>query len=221
MSFKVTLKEMVTKLHIKSRFIKTINNKGTVLDVGCGNNSPYRIKRSRPDLYYVGVDVSDYMQSTPNLADEYIISQPDKFHDTILNLGERFDAALSSHNIEHCCDREKTLDAIIKVLKPAGGRLYLSFPSQASVTFPSRVGTLNYYDDKTHTDEPPNFTEIIEKLKASNMKVSFAKNPYKPFFLYLIGLLLEPFSKITRKNLIGRATWAYYGFESVIIAEKK
>jgi len=216
----VTFKEMITKFHIKSKFIKTVKNRGVLLDAGCGNSSPYRTKRMRPDIYYVGVDVGDYNQAAPNLADEYAVSLPDEFHDTILNLGQRFDAVISSHNIEHCCDRQKTLDALIKVLKP-GGKLYLSFPSEASVTFPTRKGTLNYYDDKTHTGVPPKFDDVIEKLKAQTMEISFACKSYKPFFLYFIGFLLEPLSKITKKCLIGRATWAYYGFESVIIAVKR
>lgn len=45
----------------KGGFLKTLPRGSTLLDVGCGNGSPYWFKANRPDLYYVGLDVGDYM----------------------------------------------------------------------------------------------------------------------------------------------------------------
>ena len=47
---------------------------------------------------------------------------------------------------------------------------------------------------------------------------SIVKKSYKPFLLWFIGGLLEPISKITKR--VGSETWAFYGFEAIIIAEK-
>jgi SAM-dependent methyltransferase len=187
------------------------------LDVGCGNNSPCIIKALCPEIFYVGIDIGNYNQTETNLADEYVISSPDEFADSLANLGKRFDAVLSSHNLEHCNHREKTLEAMIKILKPHGDILLL-FPSEKSVEFPSRRGTLNYYDDETHRDKPPIFKDVLEKFKSSRMKIIFAKKSYRPLFLYLMGLLQEHYSKKQKQVLLG--TWAYWGFESVIWAKK-
>jgi ubiquinone/menaquinone biosynthesis C-methylase UbiE len=119
--------------------------------------------------------------------------------------------------LEHCNDRNKTLDAMIKVLKN-GGYIYLSFPSEKSVNFPARNGCLNYYDDSTHKDVPPNFSNVIETLKENNMKIIFSSRSYKPFGMFLIGALNEWKSK--RDKDVKTGTWAYWGFETIIWAKK-
>jgi SAM-dependent methyltransferase len=188
------------------------------LDVGCGNNSPYQIKTMFPNIIYTGIDIGDYNQTKPNLADNYIITSPEKFADKIAELENSFDTVISSHNLEHCNDRNKTLNAMIKALK-MGGYLYLSFPTENSINFPGpRAGTLNYYDDPTHKGVPPKFDEIIEILMSNGMEIVFASKAYKPFFYYLIGMLLENKSKKEKK--VWWPIWAYYGFETIIWARK-
>jgi SAM-dependent methyltransferase len=205
--------------YCKSGFLKIINHNGKLLDAGCGNNSPYYIKTKYPDIVYTGIDVGDYNQTKPNLADNYIVVKPEKFAEAIANIPELFDTVISSHNLEHCNDRDKTLDAMIKVLKP-GGYLFLSFPTEESVNFPGpRKGTLNYYDDKTHRDKPPEYEKIISKLKTNNMEILFASKSYKPFLLFLIGFFLE--WKSRKDKEVKTWTWAYWGFETIIWAKKK
>ena len=211
--------KIVTPKYYKSEFLKKINHNGKLLDVGCGNDSPYYIKTKYPDIIYTGIDVGDYNQTKPNLADNYIVVKPGEFSEAIANMPELFDTVISSHNLEHCNDREKTLEAMIKVLKP-GGYLFLSFPTEESVNFPGpRKGTLNYYDDKTHRDKPPEYDKIISKLKENNMEILFASKSYKPFLLYLIGFFLEWKSKKDKEVKIW--TWAYWGFETIIWTKKK
>jgi ubiquinone/menaquinone biosynthesis C-methylase UbiE len=187
------------------------------LDVGCGNNSPYNIKKEYPDLIYIGIDVGDYNQTKPNLADNYIIVKPEDFSETIKNMPELFDAVISSHNLEHCNNRDKTLDAMIKVLK-RGGYLFLSFPTEKSVNFPPRKGTLNYYDDPSHKNIPPNYNKIISTLRKNNIQIVFARKSYKPLLSYLLGFFQEWKSK--RDKEVKTWTWAYWGFETVIWAKK-
>jgi SAM-dependent methyltransferase len=206
--------------HYKTEFLDIIKEKGTVLDVGCGTNSPYKTKIQRPDIFYTGIDIGDYCQTQPNLSDKYYIYSPEDFAAKISEMKNEFDAVISAHNLEHCNDREKTLDAMIKTLRK-GGFLYLSFPTEVSVSFPGRrQGTLNYYDDPTHKDTPPDYEKTIKKLKDNGMEILFANKSYKPFFPYLLGFMLEWQSK-RKKRVFPRLTWAYWGFETIIWARKK
>ena len=204
--------------HVREKFLHTIDNHGCFLDVGCGNNAPYAIKSQFPKLYYIGLDVGDYNQTKPNLADEYIVTSGETFAEKILQLTSRFDSVLSNHNFEHVNDRDKTLEAMLSVLKP-GGYIYMAFPSEKSVNFPSRGGCLNYYDDSSHTGNPPNFNQILKIMNDNNMKIIFASPSYKPFFRNIIGFILETKSK--KENRVNEYTWAYWGFEAIIWAKKK
>jgi SAM-dependent methyltransferase len=217
---KKIIEKIAMPKYCKSRFMKIINSKGKLLDIGCGNNSPYSIKTKYPNIIYTGIDVGDYNQTKPNLADNYIITTPEQFAESIINLPELFDTIISAHNLEHCNERQKTLETIPKVLKK-DGYLYLSFPTEESVNFPGpRMGTLNYYDDSTHKDMPPIFSDVIKTLKNNEMEIIFSSGSYKPFLAYVIGFLLEWKSK-KNKDVIYPFTWAYWGFEAIIWARKK
>jgi SAM-dependent methyltransferase len=201
----------------KIHFLSNLKPDSRILDVGCGNNSPYLTKKILPNCHYTGIDISNYNQSKLNLANRYIVTTPKKFSNEILKLRNTMDAVVSSHNIEHCNDREKTMEAIMQSLKK-GGKLYISFPSEFSISFPKRNGTLNYYDDDTHKEMPPNFDDLIKKLESNHFKVIFSSKRYQPVIPFLFGFLLELISKFKRRVFFG--TWEYYGFESIIIAKK-
>lgn len=210
--------ETILRKKGKMAFVKSLKNNASLLDVGCGNNSPSRYKALRPDLYYVGIDIDDYNQSNnPNeVANEYIYTSPDMFSDTISNFTNKFDAVISSHNLEHCNNQVSTLKAMLKALNQ-GGCLYLSFPSEASISFPKRRGALNFFDDGTHK-EVPNLKNVLEVIKSEGCKIDFVVERHRPILLSLLGLLLEPLSMVSRKVM--RGTWELYGFESIIWATK-
>jgi SAM-dependent methyltransferase len=201
----------------KIDFLSSLPSAALILDVGCGNNSPYRVKKILPQSIYTGIDVGDYNQTENNNADRYIITSPENFSSEISKFSDEFDAVISSHNLEHCDHRDETLEAMLRALK-VGGKLFLSFPCEQSTLFPKRGGTLNYFDDPTHKFNPPKFDALISTLKKYEFEVVYSNNNYQPTLLWLVGLFLEPFSRIKNKNLIG--TWEYYGFESIIIAKK-
>lgn len=98
------------------------------------------------------------------------------------------------------------------------GYLYLTFPSEESVNFPSRYGTLNFHDDPTHV-WCPEWNKIIKYLAEHNINIKYACKNYSPIILRTIGRINEHRSNKKRKILMG--TWAYYGFESIIWAEKQ
>src|SRR5947209_7245357 len=77
----------------KYRFIRELSAGAKVLDVGCGNNSPAVCKAIRPDVYYVGIDITDYNQtnSAHHFANEYILTDREHFARDIARLENRFD----------------------------------------------------------------------------------------------------------------------------------
>ncbi|MHB8303518.1 MAG: class I SAM-dependent methyltransferase [Acidobacteriaceae bacterium] len=220
----VFLKQLRHRVHVllhprrKMAFIYSIAKHGRVLDVGCGNDSPEITKRARPDIVYTGLDVCDYEQahSVTDYADEYRIVSPENFTAEIGNRPNSYDAAICSHNLEHCMEPEKVLSATLKALKK-NGIIYLAFPCAESVRFPSRQGTLNFYDDKTHV-YVPQFSRILDTVRQHGCEITFARERYRPWRLFLIGLVLEPVSAIRKKVI--RGTWSFYGFESIIWARK-
>lgn len=204
----------------KWRFIQKEAGGGeaTILDVGCGNNSPQKTKMIWPKCYYCGIDVMDYNQKdAPNdYADEYTIVKPQEFANAIGQYAGRADIVISSHNIEHCDDPEKVCVEMCKALKK-DGKLYMRFPSEDSVNFPSRKGTLNFFDDTTHK-QCPDFENIKRILLDNEMKIEFEQKSYRPLLLRTIGRFNEKKSATRGEVLFG--TWAYWGFESVIVAKK-
>ena len=201
----------------KASFLFQLNHDASILDVGCGNNSPFYIKSVLPHSRYTGLDIGDYNQTLPNVADRYIVTTPERFATEIAQFPNSFDAVICAHNLEHCDDREQTLIAMLESLKP-DGKIYLAFPCQKSVGFPKRRGSLNYYDDASHQAQPPDYEKLLEELKARGFSIVFATPHYQPLLLWCWGLLVEPCSAFRKQAFIG--TWELYGFESVIWAQK-
>jgi 2-polyprenyl-3-methyl-5-hydroxy-6-metoxy-1,4-benzoquinol methylase len=205
----------------KTSFLMSMALGARVLDVGCGNDSPSRTKKSRPDLYYVGIDIDHSNTGTRHgyeNADEFYLTHPDEFHNKIFELRNQFDYIISSHNIEHCYNRESVLRAMASSLK-SGGVLYLSYPSKASINFPHRRGPLNYYDEKEHTETPPDTEYVIKLLNSMSCDVEFMSESYRPILMRVIGLLLEIPSKALNRTLTG--TWQLYGFETIMWIKKR
>lgn len=200
----------------KGPFVRALPKGARVLDVGCGNNSPEWFKTVRPDLYYIGIDIADYNQvnDPARFADEYLLTSPKEFASQINKFQADVDAVISCHNIEHCEDPQLVLKNMVMALKP-GGKLYLSFPCEASVGFPHRGGCLNFFDDSSHK-EVPNWDLIIRTLESMGATIDFASRRYRPFPLWLRGLVFEPLSAMRHQVMTDGSTWALYGFESVI-----
>ena len=213
--FKIS--SLFLRSHGKLKFLISQKKNTQILDVGCGNNSPFIVKSLLPLCNYTGVDIQDYNQKKPNLADKYIITSAENFHKEISDLKNVFDSVLSSHNIEHCNNPKRTLNAMISRLK-INGELFLSFPSSKTVNFPNRRGCLNYFDDNTHNSQPPNHEELKQYLLECGFEIIFSTDGYSPLLLRIIGFILEPISKL--RNLVILGTWEYYRFESIIWAKK-
>jgi SAM-dependent methyltransferase len=206
------------RLHNRTHFLSELVDGADVLDVGCGNDSPYLFKRVRSDIRYVGLDVGDYNQAhaPDEFADEYLLVPADGFLAAIQQRRSQFDAVVSSHNLEHCAQPDEVVTAMALALRP-GGRIFLAFPAAATVNLPSRLGTLNFFDDTTHI-RPPDFQAVLDLLKAEGVAIDFAAERCRAPVMTLVGLINEPMSRFRKKVM--RGTWALYGFETVIWGTK-
>lgn len=216
LSWKSALKKRLRQ-NGRTDFLSKQRKDAKILDVGCGSNSPFIVKSILPDSHYTGIDVSDFNHTKPVVADEYILTTSNEFTARVNHYKNHFDTVISSHNLEHCEDREGTLKAMLESLK-IGGEIYLSFPSEQSIDFPNRSGCLNYFDDSTHKFLPPNFTRVISTIEDGGFVIIYSAKNYSPFVLRCIGWLLEPLSSLKEKVMIG--TWEFYGFETKILAKK-
>jgi len=209
------------KIYLRNRgkysFISKLDFNARILDVGCGNRSPEAILLLRPDLKYTGIDI-EKINHLSSVNYETLVARPEKFHIAIESIDGLFDAIISSHNLEHCNYPEQVMKSMLTKLKPLG-MIYISFPSEHTVDLPSRRGTLNFYDDNSHK-LPINLVKFMNDLNETSEIVFYTKK-YKPKFLWLIGGVFEPLAKLFNFNLPFGATWAYYGFETIIWAKKR
>lgn len=202
----------------KWSFISKLKENAKILDVGCGCACVIGVKSLLPNSTYFGIDIGDYGQNeySKSLIDNYILTSSKSFPQKILNINEKFDAVISSHNLEHCDDREAVLNSMLKKVKK-GGEIFISFPTEKSIYFPNRPA-LYYYSDKTHKYKPPKSSYIINELLKNNFKITFYKKRYRPILFFILGILTEPFSALFKKVFIG--TWELYGLETIIHAKK-
>ena len=193
-----------------------LNNESFILDVGCANESCSKIKKILPNCFYHCIDIKKQSMNEMIKADDYTVSSSQDFSKKLSSINRGFDCIISKHNLEHCEDWKETLNSIMKKVK-FNGYIYLSFPCSQSINYPSRKGTLNFYDDPTHKNMIDS-NIVIEELVKNNFEILNYKKKYQPIALYLIGFFLEPFSKYFNRVLTG--TWEYYGFETIIISRK-
>ena len=105
---------------------------------------------------------------------------------------------------------------MLRAVKP-GGRIFLAFPCEESIHFPSRQGTLNFFDDPTHV-AAPGYLSIQGKIAQEGFGIDIAVKRYRPFYHFVRGALAEPLSAYRRRVMYG--TWALYGFKTVIWATR-
>jgi SAM-dependent methyltransferase len=164
------------------------------------------------------MDIGDYNQklNVRECADKYIVTSSAGFAAELEGLQETFDAVISAHNIEHCEEPQRVLTAMLRSLKK-GGEIYLSFPCEASVHFPQRKNTLNFYDDETHL-VVPDLKAILATIEEEGLTVKLLRKRYRPSIPLILGFFLEPISALIRRSMPLGSTWALYGFETVIWA---
>jgi 2-polyprenyl-3-methyl-5-hydroxy-6-metoxy-1,4-benzoquinol methylase len=197
-------------------YLRIVPRGGTILDVGCGNDGALKAKLLNPSVTYHGVDIGSYNNTRPEFADELFIYESEEFAERIGEMKEQYDLVMSCHNIEHCVAPMETLSALCRRLKK-GGKLFLSFPNPKSVAFPKRTGSLNFYDDETHV-WVPDVSAILSELRKSGVEIESCAIPSRNPIEIAVGAVMEPLSRLNRRVYFG--TWAFWGFECVIIGHK-
>lgn len=192
---------------------------GKLLDIGCGNHSPYKAKSANKSIYYVGVDIDKYCIDDSDLkaSDEiYFFEVEDYFEKINSEINHSFNYIICTHVIEHLPDKE-ILFKTIKQKLAKDGKCLITTPNINSINFPSTVNTLNYYDDKTHQGMPVTFQQIYDLCIKNNLCLSMFRLRNKSLLSYVLGFILEPFRILLKRSL--PFTWNYWGFEDLYIIE--
>ncbi len=135
-----------------------------------------------------------------------------------------FDAALSSHVIEHLRQQDGLATELARVLKP-GGMVYIETPTDDSCHFPGReffiangcpTTTINFFDDHTHTI-------AVSRQALKDMFIQ------KGFSLHEAGTIKMPYledpllAKAVARNdqeLGSYALWSKLGFAHYAVFQK-
>jgi len=189
-----------------------------VLDVGCGNHSPSLTKRWYPTWKYHGLDREEYS------TDEYDKKAMAKYYSLDLsndNLesipNNYYDIVIMSHIIEHLHNGLKIVEFLIQKIK-SGGKIYIEFPSERSLSLPSMSGSLNFCDDPTHV-RIYKIADLANLLLENNFRIIRAGTRRDK-----VMILTFPF-RLLLKFVIGRKIgggdfWDVTGFASYVYAKK-
>ena len=190
----------------------------SILDVGAGSHSASITKKWLPQCRYTGIDIANYEN------DEVDFKAMDEFIEmdlTKLNFDKipenKFDLIVMSHVIEHLHNGDKVIEGLLSKLK-SDGIIYLEFPSERSVNFPSKKETLNFYDDPTHC-RIFSVKELTNLLAKNNLKIVSAGTRRQ-----IINIILMPFKiifqSLTKGYVRGGVYWDYYGFADYVVGKK-
>ena len=190
-----------------------------ILDVGAGSHSASITKKWLPRCHYTGIDISKNYNNNEDdfqAMDEFFEMDLTKLEFTKIPK-EKYDMIVMSHIIEHLHNGDQVISALLSKLKK-GGVIYLEFPSERSVHFPSKRETLNFYDDPTHC-RIYTVKEVSEILVQNSLRILSAGIRRQ-----MMNILVMPFKiiyqSITKGYVRGGVYWDYYGFAEYVIAKK-
>jgi SAM-dependent methyltransferase len=168
--------EFMQSTHPRTIFVKSLPRHGVLLDIGAGDGSlqvlRQWLKPARLDLRFYAYAM-EWAEAFSHY-DRYEIGEWPN-NKPVFD-GERFDAILACHFIEHIPDPVEFLKWAASRLR-RDGRLYIEWPSENSKDQPPRdsfraqgipIDTSNFYDDLTHK-ELPTRDSVIRAITTQNL----------------------------------------------------
>ncbi len=205
------------KIQLAQKYIA--NDALKILDVGAGSHSASITKQWLPACNYTGIDIpGSYNNDASDFKamDKFIEMDLTKLDFTAIP-DNNYDMIVMSHVIEHLHNGDKVIAGLLPKLKK-NGIIYLEFPSERSVNFPSKKETLNFYDDPTHCRlfSVKEVSGILTQNKLSILSEGTRRQ--------WINILLMPFKivfqTLTKGYVRGGVYWDYYGFADYVLAKK-
>jgi SAM-dependent methyltransferase len=129
--------ELYFTFHPRTAFLKNLPRSASVVDIGAGDGS-LSVFASWPEPKRTDLSLHAYSIEKGKSFDKF-----DSYELSDWNLappefqGRKFDAIVCAHFIEHIADPVSFVDWAARKLNP-GGRVYLEWPSPASLTLPPR-----------------------------------------------------------------------------------
>jgi SAM-dependent methyltransferase len=195
------------------------NEEFRILDVGCGNESPFYLKKCYPKSIYDGIDKDlsyNLSDKSVNLINSFYPLDLEK-NDLSAIKNNFYDFIIMSHVIEHLDNGYEIFTMLLDKVKK-GGFIYIEYPSKKSAKFPSMKGTLNFYDDPTHKKfyDIDKLTNILRTnnfiVLGSGVKRDFLRIIFIPFMIIK--------SLIKNHYIRGSVFWDLLGFAEYILAIK-
>ncbi len=214
----------MNKLFVPQKFKlfykKYKNQKISILDIGCGNQSPAITKFWFPNCTYSGVHKSKHYNDTA-----LDLSKIDHFYELNLeqdNLSQipknHYDIIIMTHVIEHLQNGDAVLVNLLSKLKP-GGYIYIEYPAFRSVHFPSMEGTLNFFDDPTHIRL---YSQIeLYNLFLQNQCTVIKGGTRRDILFILLTPFLSIYNLIKYGHIKGSVMWDLMGFAEYLFVQKK
>jgi SAM-dependent methyltransferase len=198
-------------------FYKELRRKAfCLLDVGCGNHSATLTLQWFPCCEYHGIDIANYNNDDDDFAAMKKFYAMDISTDSFEAIpNDYFDVIMLSHILEHTPNGLEVLSRLLPKLRD-GGRIYIEYPSERSLSLPSMKGTLNFCDDPTHV-RLYDIKDICNTLLSARFRIVRAgrlRTWWKVLFFPIHLIALIP------KGTCAGAFWHLLGFAEYVYAVK-
>lgn len=173
-----TAQELYFQFHPRTAFLKMLPINASVADIGAGDGS-LSVFRKWPDpvrkdlrLHAYSIEKGEHFDAFESYEISDWNESPPEFE------GISFDGIVCAHFIEHVSDPGSFAAWAGRKLAQ-GGRVYIEWPSEASIDLPSRDLLLQegvslvisrYHDDSTHSDLPAR-DGMIAALEAHGLEI--------------------------------------------------
>jgi SAM-dependent methyltransferase len=216
-SFEI-VRRLIMPVKFKRFYATHRHRQFNLLDIGCGNHSATNTKRYFPNCAYYGLDKQNYNNDDRDFAAMERFFQIDLESGRLDTLPQGFfDVIICAHVIEHLRNGIEVVGELKSKLAH-GGKIYIEFPSIASLNLPSMRGTLHFCDDATHV-RLYSLIEVCNVLLDGGLRIIAAGRRRDAVMTSLFPLVflagIWRYRKVTSFGL-----WDPLGFADFVYAER-